>query len=153
MEALPEVRTSVVATFRSKYSCECKAYISSGWICSHELVAAAINRHLNLAEVQAGIPHRQRENAVYAGPRGRLRRHLAQYPTEAVECKALHHFLTSSSEAPAETHGSCYTGCVTSGQLEADPIKWTISFSDGQTHDVILDELIADLTMATSRHI
>ncbi|ETP42170.1 hypothetical protein F442_10921 [Phytophthora nicotianae P10297] len=59
MEALPEVRTSVVATFRSKYSCECKAYISSGWICSHELVAAAINRHLNLAEVQAGIPHRR----------------------------------------------------------------------------------------------
>ncbi|ETL90865.1 hypothetical protein L917_10542 [Phytophthora nicotianae] len=64
-----------------------------------------------------------------------------------------HNIQLKQLEAPAETHGSCYTGCVTSGQLEADPIKWTISFSDGQTHDVILDELIADLTMATSRHI
>ncbi|ETM44158.1 hypothetical protein L914_10584, partial [Phytophthora nicotianae] len=64
-----------------------------------------------------------------------------------------HNIQLKQLEAPAETHGSCYTGCVASVQLEADPIKWTISFSDGQTHDVILDELIADLTMATSRHI
>lgn len=162
----------MIEQFWRKYTCDCKSYIASGWVCSDVLAAAAINKHINLDEIRAGIPHRRRpgrpreelsclirdnvgatddDNAVVSGPAGRLKRQLTKYPTEAIGYKALHRFATSEADAPEQSQLSYFCGMVTSVQAEEDPITWNISFSDGNTHDVTIDEIVADLTMATSR--
>ncbi|KAE9039334.1 hypothetical protein PR001_g7542 [Phytophthora rubi] len=174
LEALPNVTNDMIQLFRRKYSCECKAYVQSGWVCSHVLAAASINEHLNLKEVQAGIPHRrlpgrprkelsclirdtleasEAEDAVFKGPAARLKRHLKKYPTEAIGYKALHRFTTSLPETRGQFQTSCFDGFVSSVQAADDPVTWTISFTDGQTHDVLLDEIVTDLTLATTRQI
>ncbi|EEY68647.1 uncharacterized protein PITG_21912 [Phytophthora infestans T30-4] len=146
----------------------------SGWVCSHVLAAAAIKQHLNIDEIQAGIPHRRRpgrprkelrclvrdsleaaegDDTRSTGPTARLKRHLEKYPSEAIGYKSLHRFKTSLPESPKEFQISCFSGVVTSVQADNKPVTWTITFTDADSHDVEVDELVTDITMATSRHI
>ncbi|KAF4143189.1 MULE transposase domain-containing protein [Phytophthora infestans] len=174
LRALPKVNSDTAQLFRKKYSCECKAYVMSGWVCSHVLAAAAIKQHLNIGEIQAGIPHRRRpgrprkelsclvrdsleaaegDDTRSTGPTARLKRHLEKYPSEAIGYKALHRFKTSLPESPKEFQISCFSGVVTSVQADNKPVTWTITFTDADSHDVEVDELVTDITMTTSRHI
>ncbi|KAI9987716.1 hypothetical protein PInf_023760 [Phytophthora infestans] len=161
LRALPKVNSDTAQLFRKKYSCECKAYVMSGWVCSHVLAAAAIKQHLNIDEIQAGIPHRRRpgrprkelsclvrdsleaaegDDTRSTGPTARLKRHLEKYPSEAIGYKALHRFKTSLPESPKEFQISCFSGVVTSVQADNKPVTWTITFTDADSHDVEVDD-------------
>jgi len=135
---------------RALYACDCKAFASSGWLCSHVLATMVIKGQINVNSALEGLPVRriagrprtsttpgdQRHAAFFT--EDRLIKLFAEYPARPMHWNVMRAVTQQQEGVERVVH---VLGNIESWDENNGRYEWNVRLSDGSLVSLRLQEL------------